>query len=116
VNPSFMLYTNDIPGMTAFYTALGFKLRVAGRGCTWAELTWDSFTLALHGQTGELPPTGRLCIGFETNDLDRTVRDLNRAGLNPPAIIDESFGRMLQLTDPDGNALSITQYEPELYA
>jgi predicted enzyme related to lactoylglutathione lyase len=116
MNPSFMLYTTDLPGLTAFYTALGFNLRVAGRGCTWAELTWDSFTLALHGHSGELPPTGRLCIGFETADLDAAARRLQQAGLNPPAIVDESFGRILHLLDPDGNQLSITQYEPELYA
>lgn len=116
MNPSFMLYTTDLPGLMAFYTALGFQLRMAGRGGTWAELTWDRFTLALHGHTGELPPTGRLRIGFETNDLDAAVRRLQEAGLTPPAIVDDSFGRMVYLTDPDGNELSITQYEPELYA
>ena len=43
------------------------------------------------------------------------MQRLSRAGLNPPSITDESFGRILHLTDPDGNALSVTRYEPELY-
>lgn len=116
MNPSFMLYTRDVIGLTAFYTALGFRLRRAGRGGGWTELTWDTFTLTLHGHSGELPPTGRLQIGFETPDLDAAVRRLIEAGLNPPAILDESFGRILHLTDPDGNLLSVTAYEPELYA
>ncbi len=116
MNPSFMLYTGDLDSMLRYYTALGFTHRLSGRGGGWAELTWDGFTLNLHAQTGQLPPTGRLCIGFETADLEAAVQRLRRAGLNPPSITDESFGRILHLTDPDGNALSITQYEPELYA
>lgn len=43
------------------------------------------------------------------------MQRLSRAGLNLPFVTDESFRRILHLTDPDGNALSVTQYEPELY-
>lgn len=39
------------------------------------------------------------------------MQRLSRAGLNLPFVTDESFN----LTDPDGNALSVTQYGPELY-
>ena len=111
-----MLYTSDLDAMLRFYAVLGFTHRLSGRGGGWAELTWEGFTLNLHAQTGELPPTGRLCIGFETNDLEATVQSLSRTGLNPPSITDESFGRILHLTDPDGNVLSIVQNKPELYA
>ncbi len=31
-------------------------------------------------------------------------------------IVDEGFGRVLQLADPDGNVLTIVEHEPELYA
>lgn len=116
MNPSFMLYTSDLDSMLRFYTALGFTHRMSGRGGGWAELTWDGFTFNLHGHSGELPPTGRLCIGFETADLEAVVQRLSRAGLNPPSITDESFGRILHLSDPDGNTLSVTQYGLELYA
>ena len=85
------------------------------RGGDGTELEWNGFVLSLHGQDGELPAVGRLQIGFETPDLDQTVQDLSRAGLNPPAIVDEAFGRILHLTDPDGNVLYIVQNEPELY-
>lgn len=67
-------------------------------------------------QDGELPATGRLQIGFETGDLDAAVQRLSGAGLHPPAIVDEAFGRILHLTDPDGNVLYIVQNEPELYS
>lgn len=115
MNPSFMLFTRDVSAMTRFYLALGFCHRLSGRGGDWAELEWNGFVLSLHGQAGELPPVGRLQIGFETSDLDLTLEDLSRAGLNPPAIVDEAFGRILHLTDPDGNVLYIVQNEPELY-
>jgi predicted enzyme related to lactoylglutathione lyase len=116
MNPSFMLHTRDVEGMIQFYVALGFVHKLTGRSGNWTELTWGNFTLSLHKHQGELPPTGRLSIGFEAEDLEASVQTLSRAGLNPPAIVDESFGRILHLTDPDGNELFITQSEPELYA
>lgn len=117
-----MLFCLDVPRSLEFYTGLGFTSRRGQRTGGWAELEWGSsdgqgFVLNLHETAAPLPPTGRLQLGFEVEGgLDELVGRLRHSGLyGELTILDEAFGRIVHLSDPDGNALSIVQNEPELY-
>ena len=117
MRPTVMLFCLDVPRSLAFYTGLGFTQRRSQRTGGWAELEWGTFVLNLHESVAPLPPTGRIQLGFEVEaGLDELVERLRPTGLyGELSILDESFGRIVHLQDPDGNTLSIVQYEPELY-
>lgn len=115
-----MLFTADVERSLGFYRQLGFTVRRAGRGGGWAELVWgvgqDAFALLLHEHARPLPEPGRLQLGFEVESgLEAVVARLSADGLGGLSIIDEGFGRIVRLHDPDGNLLSIVHNEPELY-
>ena len=105
-----------------WYERLGFTLRRTGRHGAWAELEWGApgtggFLLFLHVEPAPRP-AGFALPGFEvTEALEEVARRL--AGLSygeKPEILDEGYGRVLNLLDPDGYAWTLVEHEPELYA
>lgn len=122
MRPTVMLFCPNVPRSLAFYTGLGFVQRRGQRTGGCAELEWPTaegsgFVLNLHEANEPLPPTGRLNIGFEVESgLDELLDRLRPSGVyGELTVVDEAFGRIVHLQDPDGNALSIVQNEPELY-
>ena len=117
MKPYVLLYVTDVPCSQAWYERLGFRLRRVNRHGGWAELEWDGFLLFLHS-TSHPRPAGFALPGFEAQEgLEAVAGRLAQAGLLPdPLILDEGYGRVLRLTDPDGYTLEIVEHEPELYA
>lgn len=118
MKPYVLLYVTDVPRSRAWYEALGFGLRRLNRNGGWAELEWAGLLLYLHG--ADTPrPAGFALPGFEvTQPLDVLAARLRGAGIEAPdtAILDEGYGRTLDLRDPDGYVWQIVEHEPELYA
>jgi len=111
-------YVSDVALFTRFYEALGLLPEVASRTGNWVELTARSGTLALHSfQTDDGPlAASKVELSFEAElPLEEISNHLHEAGFDPGVIVDESFGRSLQLRDPDGTRLQINENDRELY-
>lgn len=119
-------YTDNTEAFERFYTALGLTTSLRSRTDGWIELdapisasagsagTGSAGTVALHRSGGE--PRGAE-ISFESDEPLEAVRErLVAAGFPAGALIDESYGRSLQLTDPDGTELWINETDPSLIA
>ena len=118
MRPNLLLYTPDVERAADFYQRLGFTLRRRNRNGGWTELEFGTLLLFLHS-TQSLPAVSkRLEFGFEAQQpLEQLAAQLLQSGVTISAeIVDEGFGRVLQLADPDGNVLTIVEHEPELYA
>jgi catechol 2,3-dioxygenase-like lactoylglutathione lyase family enzyme len=118
VRPSVLLYTADVARAEAFYVELGFRLRRRSRNGGWTELEWSELLLFLHHAQTLPPADGRIQLGFEAQEAleQLTARLIERGVIVAAEIVDEGFGRILSLQDPDGNVLTIIEHEPELYA
>lgn len=113
-----IVYVTDPEVSLPFYLALGFELDARDRHGIWIELRYGDALFALHRAIDPLePPSGRLQLSFDvTEALEETVERMRAAGLVSDApIIDEAYGRSLQLYDPDGLPITILEQDRELY-
>ena len=102
----FMVPVHDMSRAVAFYRdTLGLTLNFTSPD--WSELAWRDATVALHlggataGQQGWL--------GFEVEDLDAAVAEIEAAGGRRGAARTEGRQRLVTVTDTEGNALTIGQ-------
>lgn len=111
-------YTDDIEAMVGFYRALGLGLNTVSRGGGWVDLTAAGGMVGLHvASSTERPRTRGQCeLSFESDErLDDVAARLHAAGYHDAHIIDESFGRSLWVTDPDGVPVQVNESDPSLY-
>ncbi len=88
-----------------FYMSLGFELVVeapAHHGQTWIQL-------ALPGQCNSIALMNFHGLIFETDDIEREVKELNRKGFEVGKIDDQPYGRFAWLKDLDGNGLCLRE-------
>ena len=88
-----------------FYLKLGFQLIVEapmGNGQTWVQL-------GLPNQPTSLSLLNFHGVMFETDDMEKEVRDLKTRGIETGKIDNTPWGRFVQLKDLDGNGLSFHQ-------
>lgn len=117
MRPYLLIYCTDIPRSLAWYQALGFSFRRQGRHRSWAELEWGDLLLYLHGHS-EVRPEGFALPGFEVQEpLEHVLARLAPLSQREiPAILDEGFGRIANLHDPDGYVWQLVEHDPDLYA
>ena len=110
-------YVADVAASTRFYAALGLVPGDSSRSGDWTELNAAGGTLALHSaRTSERDIPGRVELSFETAEpLEVLAGRLAAAGFEPEAIVDESFGRSLRVTDPDGFLIQVNEHDRDLY-
>jgi len=111
-------YTDDIPQMQAFLTALGLRGDLASAAGSYVQLDADAGAAALHTAAGADGPrrTGDTDISFESDELLEDVRDrLVAAGFGDAVVLDESFGRSLRVTDPDGVPVQVNASMTDLH-
>lgn len=106
-------YVRDVAASTHFYEALGLRATATQRNRGWTELTGDGGILALHRAAGKGADTELSLLASEP--LEQVVDRLTRAGFATGPIMDESFGRSLRVTDPDGVSVQINETDTELY-
>ncbi|ACQ80630.1 conserved hypothetical protein [Beutenbergia cavernae DSM 12333] len=88
--------TPDVAGSAALLTALGLTPRISSESGGWQDLTAsDGGLVGVHGAT-----TSSLSVTFEHPDLDAVSARLDARGI-AFALIDESYGRSLQVPSPD---------------
>lgn len=104
-------YVPDLAEAERLYLVLGFRVEARARSGVWVELRGsDGGGLALHEGAS----------GFTENlaadePLEQVAERLHAAGYRTDGIVDEAYGRCLQVRDPEGQQLSITEYDRELY-
>jgi catechol 2,3-dioxygenase-like lactoylglutathione lyase family enzyme len=111
-------YVADIAASQRFYAVLGLEPDLASRSGNWSELAAGGGILALHTarQSATAEDAGlELCFLTE-EPLEALVSRLKAEGIANDGIVDENFGRLLRVTDPDGMLIQINEHDPELYS
>jgi hypothetical protein len=112
-------FTNDVAAMRRFLEALGLKPRIASDSGGWVDFTTEeSGGAALHDAAMATSghAAGETSLSFESAEPLEAVRDrLHAAGFTDAHVIDEAYGRSLQVTDPDGVPVTIDAVQEDLY-
>jgi hypothetical protein len=113
-----LVYVRSIDAVLPFYEALGFQMAVRDRAGEWVELHLGSAILMLHRSehpSSEAPRSIELSF-VSAEPLEEVLARLTAAGVpSDHPIIDESFGRYVQLQAPDGLVLQINEHDRTLY-
>ncbi|MEJ5915020.1 VOC family protein [Pseudokineococcus sp. 1T1Z-3] len=111
-------YVRDVAASEHFYAALGLALEQRSRTGGWAEMGGAGGLVALHatdGTSSAQPPTHvELCFVVD-GPLEELAARLEQHGIAHDGIVDESFGRFLAVTDPDGLVVQVNEHDPSLY-
>jgi hypothetical protein len=110
-------FTDDVEAMGAFLEALGLRTRIQSEGGRWADLVAGAGMVALHdaksSDTGGQP--GQTRLSFEAANLDPLAKALHDAGFADATTWDESYGRVLSVTDPLGDQVWVDEYNDDSY-
>jgi hypothetical protein len=109
-------FTDDVPAMQAFLELLGLQPRIEFNRPGWVDLAGSSGLVGLHdaahSATGGLP--GETRLSFEVGDADLTASSLQDQGI-AATVVDESFGRFVEMTDPLGEPVIADEVQHDLY-
>ena len=111
-------FTDDVPRMQAFLAALGLSADLASESGTYVQLDAAAGAAVLHSaaEADQPTPSGTTAMSFEADELLEAVRDrLAAAGFADAVVVDESFGRSLRVTDPDGQQVQVNEAMTDLY-
>lgn len=107
-------YVRDVEASVAFYRALGLEVGSVSRPGGWAELASDAGVAAVHA--ADDANAGTCELAFEADEaLEAVAERIRAAGFTPGDIVDESFGRSMQVVDPDGVVVQINEHDRDLY-
>jgi hypothetical protein len=113
-----VVYVRQIAAVLSFYQALGFRVAAGDRAGEWVELHLGSALLMLHRSehpSSEAPRSIELSF-VSAEPLEQVLARLAAAGFpTDHPIIDESFGRYVQVQAPDGLVLQINEHDRTLY-
>jgi len=102
----FMVPVQDMDRALAFYRdGLGLTLRFSSPN--WSELAWRDATIALH--LGGVAAEREGWLGFEVDDLDAAVAEIEAAGGRRETERVEGGVRLISFTDSEGNSLTLGQ-------
>jgi len=102
----FMVPVGDMDRAVAFYgSVLGLDVRFASP--EWTELAWRDAVVALH--LGGEPAGTRGWLGFEVDDIDAALAEIERGGGRRDSERTEGGVRLVTVTDTEGNSLTIGQ-------
>ncbi len=89
-------FVRNIGLANAFHSVLGLAQNTAATGGTWADLH------------------GAVALHFSTDEkLEITVDRLRAAGYEP-SDVDETFGRFITVSDPDGYLVQVNEMDEDL--
>lgn len=111
-------FTADVPAQRRFLEALGLAPRVGSDGGGWVDLAGDGGLVGLHAvaSADEVHAPGDTGFSFEADEpLETVAGRLHTAGFGDAHIIDESFGRSLRVTDPEGFPIQINEAMQDLH-
>ncbi len=111
-----ILSVSSVERAAEFYQALGFELGVRGISPYWAEMTVGESFIGLHRDDNLNPHgSGRVFVMLNAQaPLETMVDQLGRNGIQLERdIADETFGRSIQVRDPDGMLIQINEHEAQ---
>jgi predicted enzyme related to lactoylglutathione lyase len=102
----FTVPVEDMERAVAFYgTVLGLKTTFASPA--WTELAWRDAVVALHH--GGTSPAAQGWLGFEVDDIDAALAEIELGGGRRGAERTEGGVRLVTVTDTEGNSLTVGQ-------
>jgi predicted enzyme related to lactoylglutathione lyase len=102
----FMVPVENMDRALAFYRdAIG--LTPVFSSPYWSELAWRDATIALH--LGGAALDGQGWLGFNVDDVDAAVAEIEAAGGRRGTERSEGGARLVSVTDTEGNSLTIGQ-------
>jgi hypothetical protein len=109
-------FTDDIDAMRGFLELLGMAPRVESTRGGWLDLVAGAGVVALHAAGSTMGAVaGDTSLSFEGADLEALAGRLADAGWDDAAIWDETYGRVLSVTDPGGVSLWVDGYNDDDY-
>jgi catechol 2,3-dioxygenase-like lactoylglutathione lyase family enzyme len=111
-----ILYTRDMEQSLDFYRALGLPVHRHGKG--WSEVLVGETTLGLQISTEPYARGEKIDFALvSARPLEEVHEQLIAKGYDiNTEIADEGYGRSLLVHDPNGFAILINEYDPELYS
>lgn len=111
-----ILSVSSVEHAVRFYQAIGFVLGSRGISPYWAEMTVGSSFIGLHRDDQlKTRDSGRVFIMLNAEmPLELMVDQLQRNEISlEREIADETFGRSIQVRDPDGMLIQINEHDPQ---
>jgi predicted enzyme related to lactoylglutathione lyase/predicted DNA-binding protein len=121
LTPLTIVYVRDVARALPFYQALGFEIALRERTGDWVQLRMGDAVLGLHkgeeASQRERGMKGVIQFSLIVHDrLENLLERLDAAGFSTShPIIDESFGRSVQLEAPEGLLIQADELEIDLY-
>lgn len=111
-------FTDDVAAMRRFLEAMGLRARITSDGGGWVDLTAAAGLVGLHDAASSATGTaaGVTTLSFESEEpLEILLDRLHAAGFADAHIVDEAYGRVLVVTDPDGVEVHVDEVMSDLY-
>lgn len=110
-----IVYVSEMDQAVAWYRAV-LGTDPATHGTHWASFRVGGANLALHYAEEALRP-GKVELSLVVTEPLEVITDrLAASGIAlHRGIADETFGRSLQLVDPEGLIIQVNEHDPELY-
>ncbi|MGH8917140.1 MAG: VOC family protein [Actinomycetes bacterium] len=114
LRPMPILFVRNIRTSLAFWRAFGLRLTARSRNGRWAELDGVHGGLGLH--LAEDGAEQHVALMFESaGPLEPLAQRLRATGFTVEDIIDEGFGRSMQVHEPNGLVVQVNELDQELY-
>jgi hypothetical protein len=112
ITPAPIRFTANVEAMRAFFELLGFKSHIVSeKGTGWVSMRGDVGIMSLHAADRE-----ESTVVFDTDEeLESLQKRLHDAGFSDAHILDEAFGRLLEVTDPQGENVQIFERMKDTY-
>ena len=111
-------FSDDVAAMRRFCEALGLTADIASEGGGWVTFTAPAGGAALHDAAssdgGYAPGTTELSFEYD-GPLEELEARLHAAGFADAHVVDESYGRDLVVTDPDGVTVIVNEVQHDLH-
>lgn len=104
-------FTANIDEMRRFLELLGFTAHIVSERQDWVVLRGDAGMISLHGADHE-----DSYVMFDTDEpLETLCKRLKDGGFSDAHIIDEAWGRVLEVTDPQGEQVQVNERMKDTY-
>jgi predicted lactoylglutathione lyase len=110
-----ILTVSNVEKAVAFYKTIGFELGSRDISPYWAEMTVGESFIGLHLDSKlTTQDSGRVFVMLNAQaPLEMVMDQLLRGGIAlEREISDETFGRSIQVRDPDGMLIQINEHDP----
>ncbi|MBM7790885.1 VOC family protein [Tenggerimyces flavus] len=112
ITPAPIRFTANVAAMREFFELLGFKSHIISEvGPDWVSMRGDVGIMSLHAADYE-----KSDVVFDTDeDMENLQKRLHDAGFSDARIVDEAFGRRLDVSDPQGENVMIFERMKDTY-